>query len=259
MLVDIANTWEYMDVKCVKRNMYDEKLKYITLSYRWGELNEQLVKTPDYTAHVTSFDVELLIDVCYCIKYNPDFRRIPYLWIDAISVDQHDRLRKKETVLKMSDIYKKATYILAIPDLYWNYLSKNIANQEVIELIYKHRDRIHQEIGHSSTDSMYNTNNTISNSTQDTKNQNDELKRAYQFLAYLIDGWSNRAWVISEYQIAKEKFQQHGAPLKYTFISLLRGNGRMEFMGFFSFTFDNHNQYNSNALDINYDTNMKCN
>ncbi|CAO3638433.1 unnamed protein product [Cunninghamella blakesleeana] len=43
--------------KCVKKNMYDSDLKYIAISYRWGELNEQLVKTPGYTAHITSFDL----------------------------------------------------------------------------------------------------------------------------------------------------------------------------------------------------------
>ncbi|CAO3651884.1 unnamed protein product [Cunninghamella blakesleeana] len=69
-----------------------------------------------------------------------------YLWVDAISVDQHDYARKKETILKMSDIYKMATYVLAVPDLHYTYLFKNTANRDVMKLISKHSDRIHQEI-----------------------------------------------------------------------------------------------------------------
>ncbi|CAO3637790.1 unnamed protein product [Cunninghamella blakesleeana] len=145
--------------------MYDPDLNYIAISYRWGESNKQLVETPDYTAHITSFDLYDLKRLCLYIIYEPDLCDIEYLWVDAISVDQQNHTRKKETILKMNQIYQKATYILTVPDLHWRSLS-------------------------------------------------------YQFLAYLIRDWSNRAWVISEYHIAKEKYKKHGTPLKYCFICL---------------------------------------
>ncbi|CAO3651972.1 unnamed protein product [Cunninghamella blakesleeana] len=289
VLVDIKNTSENMDIVCVKKNMYDSDLKYITISYRWGELQEQLVETPDYTAHVTSFDTSNLIDVCCMIKEEPHLKEIPYLWIDAVSVDQKDHARKKETILIMSDIYKNASFILAIPDLHWYYLKKNPANEEVMDLIYKHKDRIHQDIGYSITNPMHNVKNSTTNSAQykiDNSNhhhhsfikrlkkrlikeyeENEELKmdikeiadakesnelsKAYKFLAYLVDDWSNRVWVISEYQIAKEKYQQHGTPLKYIFLSLLRDDDTTVSKIFFSYKFDN--QFDNNESDTDYD------
>lgn len=39
-------------------------------------------------------------------------------------------------------------------------------------------------------------------------------KKAYKFLAYIIHDWSNRTWVISKYQNAKEKCKQHETLLK---------------------------------------------
>ncbi|KAI9300694.1 hypothetical protein BJ944DRAFT_272599, partial [Cunninghamella echinulata] len=119
----------YSEIKCVKKKMNDKDLKYIAISYRWGELNEQLVKTPDYTAHITSFDFQDFIKLCYFIKTEQDLKNIQYLWIDAISINQQDYEQKKETILKMTDIYKRATYILAVPDLHYTYLQNNPANR----------------------------------------------------------------------------------------------------------------------------------
>ncbi|CAO3637998.1 unnamed protein product [Cunninghamella blakesleeana] len=241
--------------------MYDSDLNYIAISYRWGELNEQQLQTPDYTAHITSFHLDDLKTLCDLLKFDPDLKHIHYLWIDAISIDQYDVVRKKKTILKMNQIYKKATYILAIPDLHLEYLSKNSANSEVLKLIrFDFWEIIHSEIFNvkhtSPNDSINNDMNGVITDTtsqmhlnnvkefQKLKMENEtlklkikdqeenKLKKAYQFLAYLIEDWSNRAWVISEYHIAKEKYMKYGTPLKYWFMSLMVCNP------FFSYRFD---------------------
>lgn len=65
-----------------------------------GELQEQLVKMPNYIAHIKSFDLRDLSYLCSCIQTEPDLEGISYLWVDAISVDQYyNDERKKETIL----------------------------------------------------------------------------------------------------------------------------------------------------------------
>ncbi|CAO3652094.1 unnamed protein product [Cunninghamella blakesleeana] len=98
--------------------MYEEGLEYIAISYRWGECNEQLLKSPDYNAHITSFALNDLKWLCYYITKEPDLKGIQYLWIGAISVDQQDQARKTNIILKINQIYEKASYILAVPDLH---------------------------------------------------------------------------------------------------------------------------------------------
>ncbi|CAO3637556.1 unnamed protein product [Cunninghamella blakesleeana] len=273
VLVDIKGSCA-SDLKCVKMNMYDSNLKYIAISYRWGELDEQLVETPDYTAHVTSFDLWHLSSLFSFIQYDNDLSNIDYLWIDAISVDQQNHTRKKETILKMNQIYQKAAYILAVPDLHWKYLLKNIGNKQVLDLMNENGEIIYNEIlnnKHISTDDSLNSNNTNNSTNTDTtqqqpsndnndqyalvqkleneneklnmeikeiklKQEKDEIKRIYQYLAYLMDDWSKRAWVISEYYTAKEKYKLHGTPLKYWFISLLYYQKNDQ--PFFSYYFD---------------------
>ncbi|CAO3651730.1 unnamed protein product [Cunninghamella blakesleeana] len=348
VLVDIWKTYKMRNIKCVKKSVYDSDLKYIAISYRWGEMQEQLLETLDYTAHITSFLLGHLINLCYCITQEPDLKGIRYLWVDAISVDQQNHARKKETILKMNQIYEKASYILAVPDLHRKYLLENTANREVMELIYKYKDTIYHDINHSITTNNYNNSSNNSNNNNNNYDNNsynnnnnydnnsynnnsnssmylnnnyninnsnmyynnynnsnptfnsirhsyinhhpsiiqklnhknmikenevknemeelrkeikklkkgieekkkDELKKAYQFLAYLIEDWSNRVWVISEYQIAKEKYMNHRTPLKYIFTSLLwNENGLIASQPFFSYTFAS--QHESKDLNIN--------
>ncbi|CAO3637190.1 unnamed protein product [Cunninghamella blakesleeana] len=193
----------------------------------------------------------------------------------------------------MNQIYTNATYILAIPDLHKEYLLKNVANKEILDLIvYKYRETIYNEIFnmkhsvnndkikslmiHSSQQQQQqqHTNNDLLSIFQKLKIENDELKKeikeskskqemdelkkVYQFLAYLIDDWSNRAWVISEYHIAKEKYKKHGTPLKYTFISLYKN---FEGWPFFSYHFnddsDEDQQQHYTINNENNDMNRK--
>ncbi|CAO3637472.1 unnamed protein product [Cunninghamella blakesleeana] len=251
-------------ITCIKKNMYDKKLKYIAISYRWGELNEQQVETPDYTAHITSFDLVDLKNLCQNINKEPSLKKIRYLWIDAISVDQQNEEKRKKTILKMNQIYQNATCILAIPDLHKEYLLKNPANKEILDLIYYKYSKI-------IYDDIYNYQHEYQQQQQDTlverienkiqgndEFKNNELKKVYQFLAYLIEEWSNRAWVISEYQIAKEKYKKHGIPLKYMFISLFQIE--LDKQPFFSYQFnDNDNYIQQQKCTINNENDDKNN
>ncbi|CAO3637294.1 unnamed protein product [Cunninghamella blakesleeana] len=301
VLVDIKNTHDTGTIKCVKKNMYDIDLKYIAISYRWGELNVQYVETPDYTAHITSFGLYDLRLLGLYIGYEPDLKDIRYLWIDAISIDQQNHTRKKETILQMSQIYKRASYILAIPDLHTQYLCKYPANKEIINLLkYKYNATIRDEIvnnkhssstnptkqQHTNNDETYSfiqklKNEKVINEIERLKIENeelkmkmkeiqmemeeikwkqekDEIKKIYQFLAYLVDDWSNRAWVISEYHIAKQKYKNHRTPLKYWFISLVNYGLRNQF--FFSYPFDDDmdaHQQQCTEKDENDDNNNK--
>ncbi|CAO3652042.1 unnamed protein product [Cunninghamella blakesleeana] len=163
VLVDIWDSYKNETIICVKKNMYDSDLKYIAISYRWGEMQEQLLETPDYTAHITSFHLVHLQKLCYCITKEPELKEVRYLWIDAISVDQQNHAKKKETVLKMSQIYEMATFILAVPDLHKYYLWYNTASREMMDLIYQYKDIIYHDIKNSVA--TYNK-NPISDSTQ---------------------------------------------------------------------------------------------
>ncbi|SAL96418.1 hypothetical protein [Absidia glauca] len=66
VLVDMVASVISQKLVCVKRNMYDEDpdFSYACVSYRWGEVDEQIALTPDYNAHITSFSLDDLLIVC---------------------------------------------------------------------------------------------------------------------------------------------------------------------------------------------------
>ncbi|CAO3635736.1 unnamed protein product [Cunninghamella blakesleeana] len=236
ILIDIHRSSAYSeDIQCVKRNLYDKDLNYIALSYRRGQVNEQLVKTPNYTSSVTSFDLFHLRDLCNCIRREPDLKHIQYLWIDAISMNYyHDEKKKKSTIHYLTQIYQKASYILAVPDLHLKSLLNNPSNRYYIHLVEYYRNNIYQYLLSSSSSLP------LSEATPTTVKLIDdinhkELKEAYDFLQYLVDDWSNRVWVNYEYSLAKEKMD---TPMKYIFIMLLDYNTS----SFFSYSFYKNEQ-----------------
>ncbi|CAO3652884.1 unnamed protein product [Cunninghamella blakesleeana] len=274
ILIDIKKTCQYGYVFCIKKNMYNERLKYISISYRWGDLKvQQPIQTPDYIAQVTSFYLLDFIYLCQLLTNEPGLKDIPYLWIDAISINQEDHAKKRATLLNMNQIYKRATFILAIPDLHRTYLRHHTLHREAMDLVWKYKDIIHDELSyaiestHSPTHPIYITSNTSplstiekysilkklisklfkENESKKIIKEKEELKKAYRFLAYLINDWSHRTWVMSEHQIAKENWQENGTPLKFLFLSLLFHSHTYEkpssssfsfiYKPFFSYTF----------------------
>ncbi|KAI8084470.1 uncharacterized protein BX664DRAFT_337067 [Halteromyces radiatus] len=132
VLVDIRKTAEQRRVYCEEVELLgSQKVEYMTLSYRWGEMNEQVVRaTDDYDAHVTSFLLNDFLRLCRRIMREPDLKKIKYVWVDAICIDQRNEKSKKDTIYRMNDIYENAAYIVAVPDLnmqYWLNVSKAYA------------------------------------------------------------------------------------------------------------------------------------
>ncbi|CAO3593677.1 unnamed protein product [Absidia cylindrospora] len=135
VLVDIKKTIEEGKSHCVEKPLEEDDLKYIALSYRWGELEETLVDTElGYIASITSFKMDDFIGLCKIIKLESDLKDMDYLWVDAICVDQTNYERRKATIHQMSAIYEHASYILAVPDLHLQHLKDiNTRNAEIIK------------------------------------------------------------------------------------------------------------------------------
>ncbi|CAO3634151.1 unnamed protein product [Cunninghamella echinulata] len=150
-LIDIHKMVKYGDVKCVKKNMYDQELNYLCVSYRHGreETQEWEVNTPDYVAYINTFRKDDLKTLCECIRKEPDLKHIAYIWIDAISIDQKNKRKMYETIQQKELIFEYASYILAVPDLHWYYLrSKNQLQDYTITHVWKYAKHIYQEINH---------------------------------------------------------------------------------------------------------------
>ncbi|CAO3588502.1 unnamed protein product [Absidia cylindrospora] len=146
VLVDIEMAVGYM-IHCVKKPLEEPNLKFVALSYRWGELHETLINTKvGYTASVTSFNLYDFYQLCYMMTYERDMKHIKYVWVDAICVDQRPS-KRKATIYQMSNIYERATYILAVPDLHMSYLRRvSIENNDILCDSYKYSQDIYHLI-----------------------------------------------------------------------------------------------------------------
>ncbi|KAI8338694.1 hypothetical protein BC941DRAFT_501817 [Chlamydoabsidia padenii] len=325
ILVDIKKAAEQRRIECVKKQLYycdsndddedndDEDFSYVALSYRWGELGEQLIAAgDDYQAHITSFQLLHFYDLCKSIMQEPDMVDINYVWVDAICVDQRNRERRKATIYRMNDIYKCASWIIAVPDLHSFYLSiSTTANNEMMNIVKKHRVYLYHllrggpsyrvlteldeawmdDIGLPKDDKLRHdltgytnltveemmklnledhgsvmnymvstlfTNPNLSFMQQQQQQNNDdtqlllrhfimefrkdewkrlinqrqeEIVQAVGFLQSLMEDWSNRTWVISEYHIAKKKT----GVMKFWFTQL--GCPELQGLPFFEFDF----------------------
>ncbi|CAO3650165.1 unnamed protein product [Cunninghamella blakesleeana] len=265
ILVDIKKSNDKR-IKCVKKDMYDTNLKYIVLSYGYKDNDQQLqqqqqhekIETPDYTAYITSFKLWDLKRLCHYIRHEIDLKKIRYLWIDAISIPQYKASKKKSTMLQMKEIYQRATSILAVPDLHLGYLYQNPTFSMAINYIMKYKKTIYNDLleRHSGKTSQF-PYNFLSYTAI-----NDEVRSAYIFLAYVIHTWSRCTWVISQCEIAKEKYEQFGIPLKYIFLSLLTDfNDLQHYLNEFNIVNNNNNNNNSNNMnnDNNNDNDNKNN
>ncbi|CAO3601423.1 unnamed protein product [Absidia cylindrospora] len=131
VLVDI-NKATLGEIECVELPLTDD-LNYVALSYRWGELQEQMVDTKvGYTTTVTSFRREDFFQLCRAMTMESDLRSIPYVWVDAICVDQNNYHKRKATIHEMTNIYERANYVLAVPDLHLQYLKNTSTNNRKI-------------------------------------------------------------------------------------------------------------------------------
>ncbi|CAO3588697.1 unnamed protein product [Absidia cylindrospora] len=154
VLVDIKYAGYCKEIRCVKKPLDEDDLKFVALSYRWGELNETLIDTKvGYIASITSFALKDFYQLCHMMTLEQDLKHIKYVWVDAICVDQRPA-KRKATIYKMNDIYDRATYILAVPDLHLAYLKAvSIKNNETINNSHRFYAHIYHLI-HGNTDQL---------------------------------------------------------------------------------------------------------
>ncbi|ORZ05652.1 hypothetical protein BCR42DRAFT_473986 [Absidia repens] len=147
VLIDIQRAAKQRELHCVETPLASSSqlTPFVALSYRWGELPEMLVDTSqDYMASVMSFHLTDLFDLCALMAQEPDLKTIPYLWLDAICVDQVNPVRRKATIYQMTAIYEQAAYIVAVPDLHREYLATSLVNSSrIISLIATYRHMIY--------------------------------------------------------------------------------------------------------------------
>ncbi|CAO3635317.1 unnamed protein product [Cunninghamella echinulata] len=143
-VIDIKKTLEQNRIQCITKPM--KEINYITISYRWGELQEQIVPTTVYKSHVTSFAIQDFYLLCQLLQKEQDLQQVPYVWVDTISIDQQNIVQRKATIRHMDQIYEQASFIIAVPDLHYAHLSVNSANHHHFQLIKKHSNYMYHSM-----------------------------------------------------------------------------------------------------------------
>ncbi|KAI8338689.1 hypothetical protein BC941DRAFT_512807 [Chlamydoabsidia padenii] len=136
-------------IQCIQKPFEPNtfEIPYIAISYRWGEISEQIVSTGvGYNAHITSFKLRDLYKLCKMILKEPTLKHMRYAWVDAICIDQLDDNRKKTTIYRMTDIYHKANHIVAVPDLNYGHLAENLVNTHTSQIVEKHVNYLYHMI-----------------------------------------------------------------------------------------------------------------
>ncbi|ORZ11606.1 hypothetical protein BCR42DRAFT_494098 [Absidia repens] len=133
VLVDLKRAAFDRKIHCVEKPLEGD-LKYVALSYRWGEVQETMIDTGvGYSVTITSFDLLTFIDLCAMIAMESELKDMEYVWVDAICVDQNNPIKRKTTIYQMTNIYEHANFILAVPDLHLAYLySISTKNTEIL-------------------------------------------------------------------------------------------------------------------------------
>lgn len=160
-------------------------------------------------ACVTSFNLYDFKTLCEDIykKYN---NSIEYIWIDTICINQKNYEKRKETIYRMSDIYKYSSNIICVPDLHIGYLKKNPSNTYIIDKIKKYRKEIIYIINsglYTKVYSYYSNYEHVKSLIDESKTLNiKEIKKIVKcinWICYIIEYWINRTWVISEFLIGQ--------------------------------------------------------
>ncbi|ORZ08214.1 hypothetical protein BCR42DRAFT_425469 [Absidia repens] len=136
VLVNIKKAAEERTIHCEKKGL-DGETSYVALSYRWGELDEQIVAaTDDYHARIVSFQLDDFFKLCEAMQREPDLQHIEYVWVDTLCVDQENVEKRKATIYHMNEIYLRAVAIVAVPDLHAAHISATTsANRDAMNLV----------------------------------------------------------------------------------------------------------------------------
>ncbi|ORZ06419.1 hypothetical protein BCR42DRAFT_456398 [Absidia repens] len=156
VLIDIKKAANENIVHCIEKPLMGSgDLKYVAVSYRWGELHETTVDTQlGYLASITSFGLDSFFQLCRTMSQEVDLKDMEYVWVDAICVDQTNYEKRKATIYQMTNIYERANYIVAVPDFHLRHLeSVNKKNAEIIQGSMKYSTYIYHLI-HGNTDDL---------------------------------------------------------------------------------------------------------
>ena len=96
------------DIRCVLLHETDySKRTYAALSYVWGDLN-----APRVDIVVNGIRFPVTSNLRTALKHFRHSTRRRVLWVDAICINQEDKVEKNKQVSKMASIYRSASYIL---------------------------------------------------------------------------------------------------------------------------------------------------
>ncbi|CAO3601413.1 unnamed protein product [Absidia cylindrospora] len=154
VLIDIKKAAKENVIHCIETPLMGSgDLKFVAVSYRWGELHETTVDTQlGYLASITSFGLDSLFQLCRTMSEEVDLKHMDYVWIDAICVDQTNYEKRKATIYQMTNIYERANYIVAVPDFHLRHLeSVSKKNAEIIQGSMTYSTYIYHLI-HGNTD-----------------------------------------------------------------------------------------------------------
>ncbi|ORZ05643.1 hypothetical protein BCR42DRAFT_496633 [Absidia repens] len=192
VLVDIQEAAKNKTIHCVKLPLkeHNEELKFVALSYRWGELQEKMVDTDvGYNASITSFALDDFFQLCLMMTMEKEVKSIKYVWVDAICVDQHPA-KRKNTIYHMSDIYERATYILAVPDLHSAYLKNTMTKfDDIIKGSGRYGEDLYHLI-HGNTDQLKALEETFLDDICVPKNP-ALRKLLFEYTDYFANGFMN--------------------------------------------------------------------
>ncbi|ORZ05592.1 hypothetical protein BCR42DRAFT_496600 [Absidia repens] len=97
VLIDIKKAAKENVIHCIEKPlMGTDDLKFVAISYRWGELQETTVDTQlGYLTSITSFDLDSFFLLCRTMTEEVHLKHMDYVWVDAICVDQTNDERRK--------------------------------------------------------------------------------------------------------------------------------------------------------------------
>ncbi|KAF8860423.1 hypothetical protein BDZ45DRAFT_567751, partial [Acephala macrosclerotiorum] len=88
------------------RTTVDSGMKFEALSYTWGDSGKEIWTVVD------GLEVPVRPKLFEALIHLRHRDRIRTLWIDALCIDQNNILEKNHQVMKMSQIYSAATYVI---------------------------------------------------------------------------------------------------------------------------------------------------
>ncbi|ORZ06468.1 hypothetical protein BCR42DRAFT_443215 [Absidia repens] len=192
VLVDIEKAAKDQEIHCVEKSLEGtvEELNFVALSYRWGEVQETVIDTHlGYLATITSFHLDDFFMLCDMMIRESNLQHIKYVWVDAICVDQDNYERRKATIHQMSNIYNKATYILAVPDLHMRHLlNVSMENEKIIQNSQNFNEYIYHLI-QGNADQLHRLDNTFLDDI-DVPSDPELRQLLTKYTVYFADGFT---------------------------------------------------------------------